>query len=343
MLAEDTLQEMMQSRAEKMDRQEQILKAARNEGGRDLTEDEDQAFEALETAIVELDQKIQSRKKRDERESKVSARAKELLQPHEQAYRSSGLGGLPVQEEKKDDGGFESLGELFHALRFGDPKGRVHELKLNEGQGGGRQVPKAFRNQLMSVRNEWKLGGTGGAGNFLPTQFQPDNVLQMNAPTAIARLRSTVLPAGEPADSKITIPALAQGSNGVFGGVEVKWIEEGGNKPETDASMEEVTLQPHEVAATTVVTDKLLRNWQAADAFIRTLLERAMIAAEDIAFLVGDGTGKPKGVLHATGALTANRKMANQIGYVDVVNMLAQLLPESVGNATWIAHQSTIP
>ncbi|MCY9758967.1 phage major capsid protein [Paenibacillus alvei] len=343
MFAEDTLLEMMQARAQKIDRQETILKAARSENDRDLTTDEDQEFEKLESEILALDQKIQARKTKEERESKVAARAKELLQPIEETYRPSALGGLPVQQEKKDDAGFASLGEMFHALRYGDPKGRILELKVSEGQGGGRQVPEAFRDQLMSFRNEWKVDGTGGAGNFLPTQFRPDTVLQINAPVSIVRPRATIIPAGDPPDSKITIPALTQGSNGVFGGVEVQWIEEGGNKPETDGSMEEVTLQPHEVAATTVVTDKLLRNWQAADSFIRTLLQRSMIAAEDIAFLTGSGTGKPLGVLNAKGALAVNRQVANQITYLDVVNMLAQLLPESVGNASFVAHQSTLP
>ncbi|MEK5449568.1 phage major capsid protein [Paenibacillus sp. FSL R7-0331] len=334
--AAPTLQEMLQDRAGQITQQRALLDKAKSEK-RDFTAEEETEFESFEARIVALDKQII-------REEAVASREKQL-DDVTKPYRPSAaaLGGNPVQPTKKDDGGFSSLGEMFNALRFGDPKGRINALKAGEGQGGGRQVPEAFRDQLFSFRNEWTLGGETGAGGFLPTQFRPDTVLQLAAPTAIVRPRATVLPAGEPPDSKITIPALTQGSNGVFGGVNVTWIEEGGNKPETDADLEEVTLQPHEVAATTVVTDKLLRNWQAADAFIRTLLERAMIAAEDIAFLTGNGTGKPLGVLNAAGALAVKRSTANQIKYIDVVNMLAKLLPESVGNAAWVAHQSTLP
>lgn len=334
--AAPSMQEMMQDRADHIARQRALLDTAKTEK-RDFTADEDKEYNSFEAKINALDKQII-------REGAVAEREKQLDEVTK-PYRPSAaaLGGAPVQAAKKDDGGFASLGEMFHALRFGDPKGRIGELKQNDNQGGGRQVPEAFRDQLFSFRNEWTLGGDTGTGGFLPTQFRPDTILQMAPPTAIVRPRATVMPAGDPPDSKITIPALTQGTNGVFGGVEVAWIEEGGNKPETDANIEEITLQPHEVAATTVVTDKLLRNWRAADAFIRTLLERAMVAAEDIAFLTGNGVGKPLGVLNAEGAIEVERLTANEVSYMDVVTMLAKLLPESVGNATWVAHQSLIP
>lgn len=76
----------------------------------------------------------------------------------------------------------------------------------------------------------------------------------------------------------------------------------GGQKPKTETSFKEISLQPHEVAAHVVVTDKLLRNWPAASSFISSLLRGAMVNAEDMAFLKGDGEGKPNGILHAPGS-----------------------------------------
>src|SRR5690606_27669866 len=110
-------------------------------------------------------------------------------------------------------------------------------------------------------------------------------VLMLTPESAIVRPLATVIPAGDPPDAKITVPAFTQGENGVFGGVEVAWIDEGEDKPETGGEIGEVSLEPHEVAATTVVTDKLLRNWSAGGAFIEFLLRGAMASAEDRAFL----------------------------------------------------------
>ncbi|MEB4781419.1 phage major capsid protein [Paenibacillus jamilae] len=341
-----TKAELQQERAALIQNQREILNRAKTRAeDTELTEEEVTEFERINTEIAALEERIAALEKQAGLEEELAKREGTLDDPASARYRPSAaaLGGSPVQAKLKDTAGFSSFGEFVNALRFGDPKGRIHNLKVNENQGGGVEVPEAFRDQVMSFRNEFTLGGDGGAQPFIPTQFRPDKVLQLNAPDSIVRPRATVLPAGSPPDSKITIPALDQGSNGVYGGVEVKWIEEGGNKPETDADMKEVTLEPHEVAATTVVTDKLLRNWQAADSFIRTLLENAMTAAEDIAFLTGDGAGKPLGVSTAAGGLSVKRKTANQIDYIDAVNMLASLLPESVGNAAFIAHQSTLP
>lgn len=330
-----TLQEMLQDRAELITQQRALLDKAKSEK-RDFTPEEETEFTGYEEQILALDKQVI-------REEAVAAREGQLnaaIAP----YRPSAtvLGGNPVQAEKKDDAGFQNLGEFISSIRFGDQNNRHLALSTNPNQGGGRAVPDAFAGQLLSFRDEWTLGGEGGASQFLPTQFQPDNILQLNPQAAIVRPRATVIPAGDPPDSKITIPALDQGANGVYAGVEVDWIEEGGEKPETTANMKEISLEPHEVAATTVVTDKLLRNWKAADTFIRNLLSRAMLAAEDVAFLTGNGTGKPLGVLNATGALTVKRGTANTITYIDVVKMIASLLPESMGSAVFVAHQSTL-
>jgi len=123
----------------------------------------------------------------------------------------------------------------------------------------------------------------------------------------------------------------------------VFWIGEGAAKPETGGSLEEISLTPKEVAAHTVVTDKLLRNWEAANTFISGLLQGAIVSAEDFAFLRGNGVAKPMGVINAPGAIDIARTGAGAIGYLDTVNMLAALLPESQSRAVYIANQTALP
>ncbi len=339
------MQELLQTRAEVHEQQKALIDKARAEG-RNLTEEEETQFDALETQFIEIEAKIETAQKNQAREDAVAAREAALNQPVAAKYRPTVVNafGTPVQPEKKDDGGFNNLGELIHAVRFGDPKGRLNNLPIGQGQGGGYGVPEAFHSQILPsrVNAQWSMGvGTEG-GYAVPEQFKPD-VLMLGAPSAIVRPRAAVLPAGEPPDAKITMPALDQGSNGVYGGVEVQWIGEGAEKPDTSASLKEVSLQPHEVAATTIVTDKLLRNWAAANSFISNLLNKAMMAAEDIAFLTGNGTGKPSGLIGAAGSLAVKRTTANRVVTDDLINMLAGLLPESVGSAVWVANQSLLP
>lgn len=338
---EDTLDELLQARAGVFDKQTAILALAESES-RDLTEAEETEFAALEKEFGAFENKIKAAQTKENRSNTMAARASAINSTQTIPFRPSAVAGAPVQAEKKDDGGFKNLGEVVHAIRFGDPKGRLEGLPVGQGQGGGFGVPEAFHGQLLPIRNEWSMGEGAGGGFAVPEQFRPE-VLQINTGIDIVRSRATVIPAGDPPDAKITMPALAQGSNGVLGGVEVHWIGEGEDKPETEANLREVSLQPQEVAATTVITDKLLRNWKAANAFISNLLQKAMRAAEDIAFLTGNGVGKPKGVLGANGRLLVNRATANQVKYIDIVNMLAKLLPESVAGAVFVANQSLLP
>lgn len=341
--AGETLQELLQARAAVHDKQKALLAKAETEG-RDLTEAEETEFAALETEFEGFEAKIQAAEKRQTRASVVASREAALNQLETPPFRPSAVAGAPVQAAKKDDGGFKNLGEMIHAVRFGDAKGRLQELPIGQGQGGGYGVPEAFHNQLLpsQIRAEWSMGVGSGGGFALPEQFNPD--IKMISPTSnIVRSRATVIPAGDPPDAKLTMPALDQGAKGVYGGVEVQWIGEGQEKPDTGASLREINLQPHEVAASTVITDKLLRNWTAANTFIGNLLQGAMMSAEDIAFLNGNGIGKPSGIISAPGAISVKRLVASQVSGDDIINMLAALLPDSIGNAGWIANQSLLP
>ncbi|WP_458462419.1 phage major capsid protein [Paenibacillus sp.] len=319
LFAETSLQALLQTRAQKIQKQSDIIEKARAEGGRDLTEDEAQDFDSLDTEIQDLEGQIEAKKKQTDRENSVSARMRSLEAPAGQPFRPSNFVPGPDPVEKKENYGFASIGEFVNAVRFGDSQGR-----------------------LESIRNDLSMGTSESGGYAVPEQFR-DELLRLTAEQAIVRPRANVIPPGTPPDSKITIPVFEQGAKGAHGGVTVQWIGEGEEKPKTDAKLDVVTLEPYEVAATIQVTDKLLRNWGAANAFIRNLLSQAMVSAEDAAFISGDGVEKPTGFIDAAGRLVVNRATADQISYEDAVLMLSKLLPASLGDALFIASQSAMP
>ncbi|AIQ61851.1 capsid protein [Paenibacillus stellifer] len=310
------LQQLLQARAAKIDRQGEMLNKAKTEA-RDLTNEEETEFDGLEAEIAELDNKIKVAQKRDERLENHEARMRDLDNSSERPYRNPVPG--PAPSDKKENYGFSSFGEFVDAVRFGDNKGR-----------------------LRAIRNDFSMGSGTEGGFAVPEQFR-EEILQLMAEQSVVRPRAQVIPPGTPPDAKITIPSFVQGANGAYGGATVSWIAEGGAKPKTSAELGEITLEPYEVAAHVIVTDKLLRNWSAASAFIRNLLSQAMVAAEDTAFLKGDGTGKPTGVIPAAGRVLINRATASKISYLDLVAMRARFLPNSLENAIWVVAQSALP
>ncbi|MDB5582154.1 MAG: phage major capsid protein [Bradyrhizobium sp.] len=291
---------------------------------RDLSAEEQGAFDALKVENDALDGRIS-------RAEGLEAQETALNQVIPAASRQAGLippraGGPEASKE------FESVGEFMHAVRF-----RPSDQRLDFVEGVGATGDENGMNAEMRMDND-----TSG-GFMIPTQLR-STIMSVAPQDALVRPRATVIPAGSPADAGITMPALDQsGANpgNMFGGMTFNWIEEGGEKPETDADLKGITLVPHEIAGFVTVTDKLLRNWQASGAFIEGLMRGGVSAAEDYAFLRGTGNGQPLGALNAPATKFINRAVSNQVSYVDLLTMVSRLLMRG-GVPVWSMPQSAI-
>ena len=266
-------------------------------------------LDALETELRDLgDEKAQIEKRRRMFES-IN------IQP-----RKADPTPAPEQQEQ-----FRDFGEFLQTVKYNphDQALRVKEMS--------DKTQKRFLNM-----------GFGASGGFIvPEQFS-SQIKMVDDQAAIFRPRAQVIPAGDPPDAAITIPALDQGgANGVYAGVQVTWIAEGAQKPETEPLFREIRLEPNEVAAHVVVTDKLLRNSAAAGALVSSLLRKAIIAAEEDAFLSGNGAGQPLGIIGHPAAIQVARAGANAIAYTDIINMFARA--KFGGRLAWIGSQTCLP
>lgn len=226
----------------------------------------------------------------------------------------------PVQEQE-----FRDFGEFLQTVKYNPQDQALRAKEMSD------QTQKRFLNM-----------GIGANGGFIvPDQFS-NQIKMVDDQSAIFRPRAQVMPAGDPPDAAIPIPALDQGNaNGVYAGVQVSWIAEGATKPETEPLFREIRLEPNEVAAHVVVSDKLLRNSASAGALISSLLRKAIIAAEEDAFLSGNGVGKPLGIIGHPSAIQVARAGAGAIAYNDVVNMFARAI--FGGKLAWIGSQTCLP
>jgi len=127
----------------------------------------------------------------------------------------------------------------------------------------------------------------------------------------------------------------------VFSGVTVTWLAEAGAKPESVPHFANVNLDPNEVAAHIIVSDKLLRNSAAAGTIASTLLRRAIVAAEDWDFLRGPGGPRPQGIIGHAGTIVVARAGAATVTYPDIVGMYARAL--FGGPMTWVVSPTTLP
>jgi len=226
--------------------------------------------------------------------------------------------------------GFRDLGEFLQAtmLRRIDPRLRsiFPAVAVPEGQRDLATLP-------------------GAAGGFLiPPQFAA--MLEAITPQeAIVRPRATVIPAGDMPDASITMPVMNQsGANGVFAGMTGAWIGEQQVKPETQPILAQLTLNPHEVAALVDVSDRLLRNNGAAvSALVQTGFRDVILAMEDVAFISGNGIGRPLGFLGHASDVNVVRAGGGAVVYADVVNMFWRMLRLGTGRPVWLVHPSVLP
>ncbi len=228
---------------------------------------------------------------------------------------------MEVDPEKE----FRNMGEFFFSLARMKSDG-IKDARLD--------ILREKREQTM---------GTGATGGYaLPEQFDP-TLRQVQAQEAIVRPRAAVIPAGSPPDAKLTFPSLDQTSaQNIYGGVTVVHTGEGVTMTETTANLREVSLEPKEISAYIVVTNKLLNNWVAAGAFVTRQLTTAMVGQEDYDFMRGNGVNKALGFINCAAAIAYSRAGANAIAFADCYGMLARMLMRG-GSYVWLGSQTIIP
>lgn len=302
------------SRVDLIGRMQAIIDVAEADD-RDLSAEEQAEFDGLKAQKTTLDTRIARLE-----EMEASTAALNTVVP----ARSSGAGiqraGGP--EARKE---FENMGEFLNAVRF-----NPNDQRLN-------YVENAAAGE-MSAEQRMDDGAAGGF--MVPTQLR-QTLLSVPAQDAIIRPRASVIEAGSPPDSAVTLAALDQTGSApenMFGGVKVEWIGEGEEKPDTDMKLREITLTPHEVAGTITVTDKLLRNWQAASSILETQLRGAVAQAEDFKFLNGAGVKSPLGILKSSATYRVKRSVANRITYDDVAEMVGR----GMGNGLFVFSRGAL-
>ena len=300
------IKELRDKLAKAIERMDALLNTADAEK-RNLNEAEEKEYTELDASLPVIKADIA---KREKLEGEKAAQ--------KQSQRAIPLPAATHRAEDPKE--FKNIGEFIHSVRYAPHDPRLEYLAEQRAQSMG-------------------VGSEGGFA--VPTQFR-ETLLSVTPQQAIFRPRCTVIPAGSPPDSEISMPALNQGAaENMYGGISVAWIGEGDTKTETDMALKEIKLKPHEVAAHVIVTDKLLRNWGAASALISAQLRLAIIAAEETAFYNGNGVARPLGVLQSPARVNVNRAVASQISYADVVGMYARLRMNM--SPVWITSQTCIP
>ena len=195
---------------------------------------------------------------------------------------------------------------------------------------------QAMRNKSVphEVFNSLKIGADSEGGYLVPDEYERtliDTLQEENIFRRLAHVIST-----ESGDRKIPVVA----SKGT-----ASWIDEEAAYPESDDSFGQLSLGAYKLGTMIKISEELL-NDSAFDmeGYITREFARRIGTKEEEAFFTGDGTGKPLGLLAATGGADVGVTTAGGTAITadEVIDLYYSLRIPYRKKAKWIMNDSTI-
>lgn len=158
------------------------------------------------------------------------------------------------------------------------------------------EYKRAFWNAMRGkrtadIQNALQVGEDTEGGYLVPDEFERTLVEALEEENIFRQLANVITTSS--GDRKIPVVA----SKGT-----ASWVDEGGQIPESDDSFGQVSIGAFKLATMIKVSEELLNDSVFnLERYIAREFARRIGAKEEEAFFVGDSSGKPTGILAATG------------------------------------------
>ncbi len=214
--------------------------------------------------------------------------------------------------------GFEDTHDFLSAVRSGkaDPRFEQRAQSTVVAVDGGLAVPTAMSELLFD----------GALDN------------------EVIRPAANVFPMSTP---ELTIPIFdgEDRQTSIFGFAPT-WVSEGSEGTVQTAKLRAQKLIAKKLMLFGEISNEARMDVRSFDQKLMQAMTRSLAWNLDDAFLRGTGAGQPLGILNATSTVTVSKRTGQAAGtvtYENLVDMQSRLLPGEIGNAVWIASESTMP
>lgn len=193
----------------------------------------------------------------------------------------------------------------------------------------------AMRNKKNAdVQNSLQIGSDSEGGFLVPDEYEGQLIQALQEANMLRNMCNVITTSY--GDRKIPVVA----SNG-----SAAWMDEESAFTESDEGFTQVTLSAYKLGTMLKVSDELLNDsYFDLEAYIASEFARRIGAAEEEAFLTGNGTGKPTGLLNATGgaSLGVTAASATAITLDEVVDLYHSLKSSYRKNASFLVNDATV-
>ena len=169
-----------------------------------------------------------------------------------------------------------------------------------------------------------------GMGYLLPQRLEAKLINAMNTVSVLRPLCTEVTTSG---DSALPI---------VNGHGKAAWVPEGHPIPMVKDVFDRVNLNSHKLAAIIRVTSELLKD-SAVDieAYLANTFADRLAVSEEEAFIAGDGTDKPLGLIHQA-KVGCTTESAGSVSVEDVLNLIFSVPEKHRRNGVLLMNDNTL-
>lgn len=260
-----------------------------------------------DAAYTRMEQEITDLGKEIARLERQEAFERELSQPLNKPLTGRPVSG-GVEKEKTGRASEEYKANFWNAMRSKVPlPSVVNALEEGTDSEGGYLVPDEYERTLVEALEE-------------------ENVFRQMA--KVIRTSS--------GDRKIPVVATKGTAS---------WIDEEGAYTESDDSFGQVSIGAYKVGTMIKVSEELLNDSVFdLESYIAKEFARRIGAKEEEAFFTGDGSGKPLGVLAATGGAETGVTAASSTAVTadELMDLFYSLKSPYRKKAVWVLNDSTI-
>lgn len=186
----------------------------------------------------------------------------------------------------------------------------------------------------MEVRNALSEGVDSEGGYLVPDEFEHtlvESLADQNVMRGLANVIQTTS-----GDRKIPVVS----THGTAG-----WLDEGKPYTESDETFSQVTLSAFKLGTFLKISEELLNDAAFnVEAYLAAEFARRIGAAEEEAFLTGDGKGKPTGIFDPTGGGISDVTTAKaaDITADELIDLHYSLRAPYRARAVWLMNDATI-
>ncbi|MFQ7288341.1 MAG: phage major capsid protein [Lacrimispora saccharolytica] len=187
---------------------------------------------------------------------------------------------------------------------------------------------------MPTVMNALQIGTDSEGGYLVPDEYERTLVEALEEENVFRQLAKVIRTSS--GDRKIPVVATKGTAS---------WIDEEGAYLESDDSFGQVSIGAYKVGTMIKVSEELLNDSVfELEAYISREFARRIGAKEEEAFFTGDGSGKPLGVLAATGGAETGVTSASATAITadELIDLFYSLKAPYRRNAVWVLNDSTI-